>query len=135
MSEYDFVVLELKNSENKLTNEMEKLKQVNHELETIQLVINNIMDLVLSSESSDINLVIEKIKAELNFLNEDLNILTDALPNKSNDALWKILSIVQDFYADKENEKVDIEEEIRRIRIEINDILTVLKEENKGKRL
>ncbi len=136
MKEYDLVVLELKNSEEQLNNQMEKLKVVNHDLERIQFVINAIMNLVLSSENlSDISLVTDRVKDELKFLNEDLELLTEDLPSNSKDALWKILSIVQDFLAEKESEKVDIEEEIKRIRIEIDEMLEVLKiTDEKGKR-
>ena len=136
MKEYDLVVLELKNNEEQLNNQMEKLKVVNHDLERIQFVINAIMNLVLSSENlSDISLVTDRVKDELKFLNEDLELLTEDLPSNSKDALWKILSIVQDFLAEKESEKVDIEEEIKRIRIEIDEMLEVLKiTDEKGKR-
>ena len=72
---------------------------------------------------------------KISFLNEDLELLTEDLPSNSKDALWKILSIVQDFLAEKESEKVDIEEEIKRIRIEIDEMLEVLKiTDEKGKR-
>ncbi len=135
MKEYDLVVLELKNSEEQLNNQMEQLKCVNQELEQIQLVINYIMDLVLSSKRlSDISLILDRIKEKLNFSNDDLEFFVENLPNDSKDALWKILSIVQDLYADKETEKIDVEEEIKRIRIEINDILEVLKTDNERKR-
>lgn len=136
MKEYDLVVLELKSNEQQLANQMERLKSVNEELEQIQLVINYIMDLVLSSKSlNDISLIVDRIKEKLIFLNKDLSLLTENLPIEAKDALWKILSIVQDFYADKETEKIDIEEEIKRIRMEINEILEVLKiTDEKGKR-
>ncbi len=134
MNENNIIEIELKNNQQNLIFQIRKLHTINDELEKIQNVINRIVDQVLSSEDfSNINLVIDEIKNDLAFLGDDLNLLIN-VPNDTKDALWWLLSVVQDLYADKENDKINIEEEIRRLQNEINAILEVLKNDNQGKK-
>lgn len=134
MDENNIIEIELKNNQQNLNFQNRKLHTINDELEKIQNVINRIVDQVLSSEGfSNINLVIDEVKKDLAFLGDDLNLLIN-VPNNTKDASWWLLSVVQDLYADKENDKINIEEEIRRLQNEINAILEVLKNDNQGKK-
>ena len=127
------VVFDLKKCESNLDIQMKQLNILNNELEKIQRVINILIKFALSSERiNNINFVITEIKKELLFI-DNLDGLLDGLPTDSKEALWKILSIIQDVFSDKESEKENIEEEISRLRLELQEIIEVLKEGN-GKR-
>ena len=127
------VVFDLKKCESNLDIQMKQLNILNNELEKIQRVINILIKFALSSERiNNINFVITEIKKELLFI-DNLDSLLDDLPTDSKEALWKILSIIQDVFSDKESEKENIEEEISRLRLELQEIIEVLKEGN-GKR-
>ena len=137
MQEKDIVEMELKICEDKISENMNNLNVINKELQELQLTINYLISLVLNREKQvvDISLIFDVIKQKLIFMEDEMSSFESKIKENEIKTLWELLRIVQDFYSDKENEKINLEEELKHLRLELQNILDVLKEDKKGKRL
>ena len=126
---------ELDEANDKLEIERYKLSDIDKKLEETKFNTNTVMRLSLSSSPvNDVNLVVEKVKNNLPFLADELSALTVSLPQSPREALWSLLSILQDFCADLESQKTDVLEEIKKLEQEIEQIKAILGEENTKER-
>ena len=135
MQENDIVKMELKVCEDKINANMEKLTTASYELQELQLVINHLINVILNEKGKDISIIFDEIKEKLIFMGDELSYFENKIQNSEIKTIWELLRIVQDFYSDKETEKINYEEELKHLKMELENILDVLKESEKRKRL
>lgn len=127
----DIIYIELENNEKLLETFTNQSKKINQELEQIQLILDELLDLMLSTKKNiNIKELILTIKEKMSFV-ESISIYLDKINVKKTNVLWDVLSVVRDVYAEKEDEKGNLDAEIQRVKKEIEEILDVLKENGK----